>query len=103
MREVLHELHQHWPFTAFNIEKTFDTQQVRPAQLHQSVHGASENGPGHRRLFGQNKTADTIAVSGFSNERVTLIGGRFDETLRIDFSIDRLQDLRAGVESAQSR
>src|SRR5262249_13002930 len=87
----------------FNIEKAFDTQQVRPAQLHQSVHRASENGPGHRRLFGQDKTADTIAVSGLRNERVTLIGGWFDEAPRIDFTIYRLQDLPAGVESEQWR
>ena len=103
MREVLHELHQHRSLTALDIEKAFDTQQVRPTQLHQRIHGTCKYRPWHRRFFGQDKTADTITVSGLRNEWVALVGSRFDEALRIDFTVDRLQDLRPGIEGAQSR
>ena len=79
MREVLHELHHHRSLAAFDIEKAFDTQQVRPAQLHQHVHRTREYGPWHWRFFGQDKTADTIAMSGLRHECVALVGGRLDE------------------------
>ena len=49
------------------------------------------------------KLPDTVTVGGLRNEWVALVGGRFDETLRIDFAVDRLQDLRSGIEGAQSR
>ena len=100
---MLHELHQHRSLAAFDIEKAFDTQQVRPTQLHQRIHRTRKYRPWHRRFFGQDKTADTITVGGLRNEWVALVGGRFDKTLRIDFAVDRLQDLRSGIEGAQSR
>ena len=102
MREVLHELHQHRSLAALDIEKAFDTQQVRPTQLHQRIHRTRKYRPWHRRFFGQDKTADTIAVSSLRNEWVALVGNRFDEALRIDFTVDRLQDLGPGIEGAQS-
>ena len=99
---MLHELHQHRSLAAFDIEKAFDTQQVRPAQLHQRIHRTRKYRPWHRRFFGQDKTADTIAVSSLRNEWVALVGNRFDKALRIDFTADRLQDLGPGIEGAQS-
>jgi len=77
MREVLHELHQHRSLTSLDIEKAFDTQQVRPTQLHQRIHGPCKYRPWHRRFFGQDKTADTVTVGGLRNEWVALVGGRF--------------------------
>jgi hypothetical protein len=69
MREVLHELHQQRSLAAFDIEKAFDTQQVRPAQLHQRIHRTRKYRPWHRRFFGQDKTADTIAVSSLPQRK----------------------------------
>ena len=95
---MLHELHQHWSFAAFNIEKTFDAQQIGPPQLHQCIHRTRENAPRHRRRFGHHEAADTVTVVDLSHERVALVRRRLDQTSRINFAVDRLQNLGAGIE-----
>src|SRR5689334_3586774 len=84
MGEMLHELHYHRPFAVLDIEQTFDAEQVWTAQLHQGIHRPREDGPGYRIVLRQHKAADTVAVYGFGDERIALIGGWVGQTAGIE-------------------
>src|SRR5262249_61253841 len=100
MREVLNKLHDHRSLAAVDVEKSFDTQQIRPAQLHQCVHQACERSPRCWFVVGYHKAADTVTVRGLGNKRVALGGCRLGEPGRINLTVDGLVDLGAPIERA---
>ncbi len=93
MGEVLHELHQHRPAAAGDIEEALDPQQVGAAQRHQRLHARART---PATCSGASSVAhearDAVGVRGLGDEagvalaRVVLVRVSLDQAARIDLA-----------------